>query len=139
MADECCATPTTAFVLSLVGGIIILLSGIMILLIGTIFMSRMMSGYYPWMMGGFPGILGSIAVGIGIAGIICGAIILFGAFMLNANPASHMIWGVVILVFSVISLFEGGGFFVGAVLGIIGGILAITWKPTVSEEAKKSE
>jgi hypothetical protein len=36
---------------------------------------------------------------------------------------------VIVLVFSLVSLFGGGGFFIGLILGIVGGILAIVWKP----------
>ncbi|MEM4545186.1 MAG: DUF6114 domain-containing protein [Nitrososphaerota archaeon] len=35
------------------------------------------------------------------------------------------------LIFSIISLVSMGGFIIGAILGIVGGALAIAWKPTV--------
>jgi len=35
-----------------------------------------------------------------------------------------------IFAFSIVSLFGMGGFFVGSILGVLGGILAITWKPS---------
>lgn len=135
--------PTVAFILSLVGGILVLLSGIMFLTIGTAFMGSMMGGYYyPGMMGGYyPGVTGfvsSIIAGIGIWGLICGILILVGAYMIYTRPDSHGIWGIIILVFSLLSFIAGGGFIIGAILGIIGGILAITWKPEkVSAEAEK--
>ena len=50
--------------------------------------------------------------------------------MLQTKPvASYSMWGAIILVFSFLSYFGGGGFFVGGLLGIIGGIIAISWKP----------
>jgi hypothetical protein len=50
---------------------------------------------------------------------------LLGALMLNSNPREHVTWGVVIIVFSVLSLVIGGGFVVGMILGLIGGVLAL--------------
>jgi hypothetical protein len=37
--------------------------------------------------------------------------------------------GASILVFSLLGLLLGGGWFIGSILGFIGGLLAITWKP----------
>jgi len=36
--------------------------------------------------------------------------------------------GIVIIVFSIISMLTGGGFVVGFILGIIGGVKALKWK-----------
>ena len=49
--------------------------------------------------------------------------------MLYTNPGSRSIWGILIIVFSVLSFFGFGGFIIGAILGIIGGVLALRWKP----------
>ena len=38
-------------------------------------------------------------------------------------------WGVVIVVFSAVSFVGMGGYFVGAAFGILGGALALTYKP----------
>jgi hypothetical protein len=37
---------------------------------------------------------------------------------------------VLILVFSILSFIGLGGFVVGAILGIVGGVLALRWKPS---------
>jgi hypothetical protein len=51
--------------------------------------------------------------------------------MLYVNSEKSKTWGVIVLVFSIISLFFGlGGFIVGMILGIIGGALGIVWKPS---------
>jgi hypothetical protein len=38
-------------------------------------------------------------------------------------------WGTVIIIFSAISFVGMGGFFIGALLGIIGGAFAISYRP----------
>jgi hypothetical protein len=128
--------PTAAFVLSLVAGIFILLGRGMMSMLGSIMGSYgfgMMRGY-----GGFGGMMGfgrfplmGTAFGVlGILGIIFGAIVIVSAVMLNKKPTEHTTWGTVIVVFSVLSIFGSamGGFGVGLILGLIGGILGITWK-----------
>ncbi len=159
MAEQ--GAPTIAFALSLIGGILILLSGIVILVLGTAFMSGMMGGYYPGMTGEYPGMMDGhegpmggyegpmggyqdqtgfipfVAAGIGIWGIVCGIVVLVGSYMLRSRPASHVAWGVIILIFSLVSIFAGGGFVIGMILGIVGGILAIVWKPPHASGAAK--
>jgi len=46
-------------------------------------------------------------------------------------PDQQRTWGVLILVFSVLSFLGLGGFVVGAILGIVGGVFALRWKPAV--------
>jgi len=72
---------------------------------------------------GFP--FGLMA-GFMLVGIVAGIIVLIGAFMLNSRPSEHMAWGIVILIFSVISFLGMGGFVIGAILGITGGALAMS-------------
>ncbi len=79
--------------------------------------------------------LGMLGWGFGLAGIlglIFGAIVIVSAIMLNNKPQEHTTWGSIIILFSALSIFGSmmGGFGVGLILGLIGGVLAITWKPT---------
>ena len=113
-----------------------------------------MFGYWLWggsyggwgngMMGpgfgmmGYPGygMMGWMSFGFfGVLGVVFGAIVIISAIMLNSKPREHSTWGMLIVIFSVLSIFGGamGGFGVGLVLGLIGGILGITWKPTESQ------
>lgn len=116
--------PTAAFILSLIGGVLILLPSLFIV------------GFYRWygwghmmgwnMMGwgmlGFPGIVATV-------GLISGIIVLLGSIMLYTRPNEATLWGTLIVVFSAISLIGMGGFFIGFLLALIGGILALVWKP----------
>ena len=120
-----------AFGLSLASGILILLgSG---LGMGWALMGRpyfggfyggMMGGsYYPYMMGGYYGSYFSV---FGIIGLVSGIVILASALLMRSRPyPERRTFGVLILVFSLVSLAGMGGFFIGAVLGIVGGILAL--------------
>lgn len=135
--------PNVAFVLSLIGGIFILLGGGGMTVFGMWMGNSgygMMGGYRGWggMMGPVFGMMGGLGYGfgfLGIVGLIFGVIVIISAVMLNSKPKEHTTWGVVIIIFSVLSIFSSamGGFGVGLVLGIIGGILALTWKPPATQ------
>jgi hypothetical protein len=124
--------PTTAFIISLVAGIFIILGGSMMSLLGYGFMGMMgRYGGFGGMMGPGFGMMGFAFGMMGILGLVFGVIVIISAIMLNSKPNEHSTWGTLILIFSVLSIFgSAGGLGVGLILGIIGGILAITWKPT---------
>jgi len=126
--------PTTAFILSLIGGVLMALND------GMMFMLFMFggwnhSGLMGGMMGGYRGMMGSFGFPIGLmnslmlVGLAAGIIVIIGALMLNTRPAERATWGAIILVFSIISFLGMGGFFIGAILGVIGGAFAISWTP----------
>jgi len=74
--------------------------------------------------------MGGIAYAMGIVGIVFGVIIIIAAVMVYINPTQHVLWGTLIIVFSVISVLGCmGGLGIGLILGVIGGVLAILWKP----------
>ena len=127
--------PTTAFILSLIGGIFILLGVGMMSMVGSYGFGGMMGGFggYGGMMGPGFGMMGGYGFGfLGILGLVFGLIVIISALMLNSKPEQHSTWGTLIVVFSVLSIFGSamGGFGIGLILGLIGGILGITWKPT---------
>ena len=112
--------PSAAFTLSLVAGIFVLLGGIIGAAIGAVFT------FFAFGVGAI----------IGIFGIIWGIIIIVGANNLRSHPEQHVTWGVIILVFSIVSWFGAvGGLFIGFLLGLIGGILALSWQPPQSSVA----
>ena len=134
--------PTTGFILTLIGGIFILIGGGMMTMIGwSTFCGITGCRSYGGMMGRGFGMMGNgYAYGFsgmfGIAGLFFGIAVIIGALMLHNNPAQHSTWGSVIIVFSALSIFGSamGGFGVGLILGLIGGILALTWKPPTTEK-----
>lgn len=70
------------------------------------------------------------AVGVlGVFGLAAGVIVLASSVMLRINPSQRKTWGVLILVFSILSFLSFGGFIAGAILGTVGGIMTLTWKP----------
>lgn len=127
--------PTAAFVLSLIAGLLILAgSGLAMGSSGqpSYYYGGMMGGY-AGMMNGYYGMMGGYGsgwfYGLAAIGLISGVIVLAGAVMIYNNPGKASGWGTLILAFSIVSLFGMGGFFIGAVLGVVGGSLALTWKP----------
>ncbi|MGA2971523.1 MAG: DUF6114 domain-containing protein [Candidatus Bathyarchaeia archaeon] len=140
--------PTTAFILSLIAGIFILLGGGAMTMFGSWrgnYGYGMMGGYggyggyggWGGMMGPGFGMMGGLGYGfgfLGVAGLIFGLIVIISALMLNNKPEQHSTWGILIIVFSVLSIFGSamGGFGIGLILGVIGGILAVTWKTPTS-------
>ncbi|MDI6798755.1 MAG: hypothetical protein QMD12_02045 [Candidatus Aenigmarchaeota archaeon] len=102
----------TAYVLSLVGGIFTVIGGIVVLLLGASLM--------------FIPVFGAIGMGVGIWGLVCGILIIVGGVMINKGSAKT--GGIVALIFSILGLVTLQGFVVGPILGLVGGILALTTK-----------
>ena len=153
--------PTVAFVLSLIGGIFILLGGGMMSMFSPYGLGGMMRGYsgYGGMMNGYSGyggsggngwyggmmgrylsspgfgMMGGYGYGLGgifgLAAIVFGIVVVVSAVMLYNKPIEHSKWGLLILIFSVLSVFGSAmaGFAVGLILGVLGGIFGLTWKP----------
>jgi hypothetical protein len=121
---------TAAIVISLFAGILIILASIYV---------RWLYGVggwlYGWMMTGIGGMLG-YSSGMWLVGLATGILVLISSIMLKIRPGEGerglrmccRWWGSLILIFSIASLFGAatGGFFVGAILGIIGGGLALS-------------
>src|SRR5439155_18503695 len=116
--------PTAAFVLSLIGGIFILLDGILLAVVGSAIAIGGLAG---------SGTAGGIVSAIGAIGVIFGLIIIIGGVMMYQKPQSHTMWGVIVLILSLISIITGGGFIIGLILGLIGGLLlwslSLPWVP----------
>jgi len=75
-----------------------------------------------------PGLVGGIVTSVGAFGLVSGLIVLASGVMIRTSPSQRTLWGTLILVFSVLSFLGTGGFVIGAILGIIGGVMALTWR-----------
>jgi membrane-associated PAP2 superfamily phosphatase len=89
-------------------------------------MSGMMGSYNNF-MGMYNGSTEFMVV-TSIVGLVSGVIMVVGAAMLRAHPQEHTMWGIVIIIFSALSFVGMGGFFIGALLGVIGGAFAISYR-----------
>lgn len=70
-------------------------------------------------------LIGNYTLIVPITGIASGIAIIFCASLYYLKPQKNQIWGVGIIIFSLIALVGMGGFVLGTVLGLIGGILAL--------------
>ncbi len=103
--------PDAAIVLSIVAGVLILINGLLVAIGGAF----LLVFFIP------------IGIPLVILGLVFGLAVLLGAIKLSQSPGDHITWGAIILVFSLLSIVIGGGFVVGMILGLIGGILALVW------------
>ncbi len=125
--------PTAAMVLSLIGGIFVILGGAFIAFVGSLVSSF---GYLA--NGGTTG--GTVVTVVGVVGIIMGLIMIVGSFMLYSKPSSAKMWGIIILILSILSWFTAvGGLVIGFILGLVGGILAIKYKPSTAAPAPPAQ
>jgi hypothetical protein len=130
------AYPETASILALVGGIIIILGGAFLVFASAFVLPNvnfsnpaipqgLSSSAIHALVSGVVGVMGAF-------GLVTGAVVLVSAIMLLANVGQRRTWGILALVFSILSFVGFGGFIVGAILGIAGGILTLRWKPSTS-------
>ncbi|MCQ5375965.1 MAG: DUF6114 domain-containing protein [Methanomassiliicoccales archaeon] len=103
--------PEGAIILSMIAGVFIMINGLIVAILGAV----MTFMFIP---------AGIIVL---IAGLILGLVVLIAAIKLSQRPEDNITWGVIILIFSLLSIVIGGGFIIGMILGFIGGLLAIVW------------
>ena len=129
----------SAFILSLMGGLIITIAsllGVSFAMLGRPYfwgMGGMMGGGNYGMMGGYFGYGDSsysagyygMMTGFELLGLVSGIVVLTFAALMRSRPSQTKIYGAIILIFSIVSLIGTGGFFIGALLGIVGGALAL--------------
>ena len=130
------AIPKTGSILAIVGSTLILLCGTLFMWVSTAILPHVNFPYVsvPPQLApdSIPAIASGVVGGIGLFGLVTGAIVLASSVLLLAVPNQRTTWGVLILVFSALSFLGAGGFVVGAILGIVGGILTLRWTPSTA-------
>lgn len=118
--------PIDAFILSLLAGIFILIGAAFHIIVGETLGWFLIPRFF---------IIGRSLFLFGLTGLICGILVLIGAFIIISKPANTKVGGIIVIAFSILSIFGAiGGFIIGMILGIIGGVLAIYWKPGIIYE-----
>jgi hypothetical protein len=116
---------TEGFVLSTVSAALILLQGILIFLTG-----RFRGVRVQWVLELGIGELRRHTLGrpsltvLGVGTMIVGIIILMGAILIFKGRAKE--GAITVVAFSTLSIFTGGGYLAGLILGVIGGALALS-------------
>jgi hypothetical protein len=115
MAEE---IPVAAFILSLIGAILILINGLAVAAAGAFMIWIPIAG------------AAIILIGLGLS-----VPVMMGAILMYSKDKSRVMTGsIIVLIFSIISLFIGGGFIIGFILCLVGSILGLVWTPPVSAQ-----
>ena len=134
--------PNIPSILALVGGALIVLVDIFLLAVSLVILPHLNYTNFTPPRGytGNPGALAAGLVGaIAVFGLICGIIVTMSAVLLRLKPNQRQTWGILVLVFSILGFFGFGGFIVGSVLGIVGGIMTLRWKPPLTPPTTPSQ
>jgi hypothetical protein len=124
--------PTKAFLVSLAGGLMIFGVAVSRITVMALYHSPVMpglinAGYAMLQSAGEAG--GDLSYVMAGAAAASGFFVITGAVMIHLRPAKTSTWVNFILAFSFVSFIGSGGLFIGAVLGIVGGALALVQEP----------
>lgn len=104
---------SNTYILILIGGIFVLIGGLLTGVFGNLMIVHMGA------------VLGIFAY-MGIIGVISGILMIVSAVNLNNRKLNRSTWGVIALVFTILSLVDMGGFGIGFLLGLIGSLIELT-------------
>jgi hypothetical protein len=104
------------FVLSLIGGILILSRGVVRIVAGDVITFVGSDEVRHRFLAGLAlNILGGVAVVFGI-------LIIIGAYLIYSRMET--VGGAIVIIFSVLSIFVGSGWLIGLILGLLGAVIA---------------
>ncbi|NLT38603.1 MAG: hypothetical protein GXX95_10685 [Methanomassiliicoccus sp.] len=109
--------PKTAFMLSSFGAMLILIEGLFAIFFRSIIWAIAVDIW-----------VGIWVVWIGIILVMIAAIIGGSTTALVLRPGFHKAEGATIMTFGILGLIFGGGYIIGSILCIVGGLMAIMWK-----------
>lgn len=108
--------PAAGFVLSLIAGVFLILNASILSMFHVLALFLSSMGYsfhlFPWFFLLFMAY-----------GTLCGIMVFVGSYLIYKGR--NVLGGILVIVFSILSLPIGGGFIMGFLLGVIGGALAI--------------
>lgn len=121
--------PTAALILAVIGGLFVLGGGVT----GIIGLNAAQGilGSLSTTVANSAAVSSTITLGyvLTILGVICGIVLIASGLMLyTTDMKKRKMWGIIAIVFAVVSLSSLGGFIIGFVLALIGGILALVKK-----------
>lgn len=105
---------TAGFALAIVAGVFVLINGAVWLMISSLLLMLLP-------ISGFPFVI------LGVIGVLFAAAIFIGAIIVYVFKKER-IGGLIVLIFSILSMGVGGGFFIGFVLGALGAFFILTRK-----------
>lgn len=105
------------------GSLFGLISGLLLLITSILAAVAFSSGVIP------PGVdlSPSLLLSLSLVGALSGIIVLIGTY-LSLKARTAKLGGMLIIIFSAIGIVSGGGFFVGSILGLIGGAFVLVKK-----------
>ena len=106
------------FIISLIGGILITVNALFFF---------GLTGFYESLEIVLPFILGGVFTLLGGLGAVFGILVIIGAILMYI-PGKATYGGILAIFFSIFSIIIGGGFIIGLILGILGGILGLAKK-----------
>jgi len=131
--------PIAAAILSIIGGVIGLIMSLVVL-VGVLYAMMLIGGAGYSGYGILGGVI-AIVLGVALWILIASILVLVGGTKIYSRPTEHKKWGVIILVFSIIGLLLLAGTewtgiigLLGAIMGILGGILSLAFKPSPTQQ-----
>lgn len=115
---------TAGFIISLIAGVLILINALLIVGIAGV-----VGSWAEWVPEAEEAadVVSTFFYAWAGAGLIFAILVIIGAILIYM-PGREVLGGILVLVFSILSIIIGGGFFIGLILGIVGGILGIVKK-----------
>lgn len=110
-------------ILSMLGGIFIIFGGLMLFAMLSWYGSTlMMGGQWHMHMFTYPRWLSAV---MAIISVLAGGLVITASYKMYKEPRNKL-WGLLITLGSLVSLFSIGGFGLGGVLGLIGGVMGLS-------------
>ena len=115
-----------SIVLSILGGVFIIIGGLSLLVIFSWHSSMfggMMGGGWPMFRSIYPFWLLGIMTAVSIS---AGSVVMAAAYKMHREPENKQKLGFLVIIASIVGLLCAGGFGLGGIIGVIGGLIALS-------------